>query len=92
MRVIHVPCTLLSFPLFISPSTSYCSEHTCASVARLNCAMPLLTIMTTFDLVSRQLAADLLLLLSQHSSICDQIRDVDGLPICLKYVSSYGNQ
>ena len=51
--------------------------------------MPLLTIMTTFDLVSRQLAADLLLLLSQHSSICDQIRDVDGLPICLKYVNSY---
>ena len=60
------------------------SDHTCASVAELNCAMALLTIMTTFDLVSRQLAADLLLLLSQHSSICDQIRNVDGLPVCLK--------
>lgn len=73
-------------PTMTTPSP--CSESVSVSVASLNCATPLLHIISSYDTVSRHLASDLLLLLSQQSKLQEQIHDSDCLPQCLRYVNS----
>lgn len=64
-----------------------CSESISLSVASLNCATPLLHIMSSYDTVSRHLSSDLLLLLSQQPKLQEQIHDSDCLPQCLRCVN-----
>ena len=56
----------------------------CVGVARLSVVVPLLYIVSSYDTMSRHLAADLLLLLSQQPAFKQQVQECDSLPACLR--------
>lgn len=65
-------------------SLSLPSPATCSIVCKLGCVPALVPIIGHPTPSSRQLASDLLLLLSYHPSTHQLIKDTDMLPACLK--------
>ena len=67
-------------------TTSYSSSspHFCAVVGDLSCVPVLLHILQHYDVSSRHLASDLLLLLSLTPGGRSQVKNSDSLPLCLR--------
>ena len=60
------------------------SPQFCAVVGDLSCVPVLLHILQHYDVSSRHLASDLLLLLSLTPGGKSQAKDSDSLPLCLR--------
>ncbi|XP_048580078.1 serine/threonine-protein kinase Nek10 isoform X2 [Nematostella vectensis] len=59
------------------------SEKTRAVIGELNCTETLLRILQDYDVLSKTLSANLLRILCADSSIREQVKVFEGIPICL---------
>ena len=68
-----------------TPSSVHCSVSGAEAVSSLSPLPSLLHILQLYDPSSRRMAADLVLLLASHSGQTTQsLKELDGLPLCLR--------